>query len=100
MSKTFALVTCNLAGWHIYRGNAPAGIGADYFADARLVLEPENPVDPNAVLFMRGNIKLGYVPASIAPLVSTLMRNGYTLTPRCVEVAGGKVVFELLMPSL
>jgi len=39
-----------------------------------LVCEPQNRYDPNAVVVCLGNVKLGYVPAELAPGVSALLR--------------------------
>lgn len=109
MSKTFAIVSCNLAGWHVYKRafETETGIPTNSetvatFRGTHLVPEPNNAVDPNAILFMNDGRKLGYVPASIAPLVKSLLDNGYSLTPRCVSVSVSRrdVFFELLLPSL
>ncbi len=41
----------------------------------RLVAEPGNPVDPNAVLILSArDVPLGYVPAERAPLIARLLK--------------------------
>ena len=105
--SNFGLVACNLAGWHIYKrafevaaGIVPNSETLATFDGVYLKPEPDNIVDPNAVLFMLRGVKLGYVPAKLAPLVKTLLDNGYVLTPRCVDVTQtGVVYFELWMKS-
>lgn len=106
MRKTFVIVSFALAGWRFYQKDFETAHGADVqapadFTGAYLEREPKNPKDPDAVLVLIGaGLKLGYVPARIAPLISNLLKHGYDLTLRCIDVTPTEVYFEVAMPSL
>lgn len=43
----------------------------------KLVAEPDNPYDPNAVAVMYGQTKIGYVPSSLNDVISQLLFFGH-----------------------
>lgn len=49
----------------------------------RLVAEPKNRHDPNAVAIYRKDLKLGYVPRASNALVAQLLRFGHTDVLEC-----------------
>jgi hypothetical protein len=55
-----------------YRPEALADVSFDPGRRLRLVAEPENPHDPNAVAIWNeaGTVQVGYVPAEVAPELS------------------------------
>ena len=45
----------------------------------RLVAEPHNPADPNAVAIYRKDVKLGYIPREQNDLAAQLLRFGHRI---------------------
>ncbi len=101
--KRFVLLAVRVAG-------APRHMKLDQLSATQhgdsleLEREPENMFDPNAVRVhdIAAGLLCGYIPATLAPMVSALLANGYDL--RCtvdyIDSAAHTLVVSLTLPML
>lgn len=61
----------------------PEALGIDEYD---LVMEPDNPSDPNAVRVEINGIKFGYIPKEQAQEISPLLKAGQSLSAKFVSV--------------
>ena len=74
---TRQLFTCNVAGFsHWYGAEVFEKLGPG--TPLRLVVQPDNPYDPNAVEVYFHDVKIGYVPKAYNEEISLLMYYGHS----------------------
>lgn len=77
---------CHVAGVS-FRASALKDKRFAHSSPIKLIAEPDNPHDPNAVGVWdaRGDIQLGYIPATLSAEVARLMRGGTTLVGQVIR---------------
>lgn len=79
-----------IAGAKFYPGAEDALAAMEPETDLRLVREPGNTYDPNAIEVYHGEIKLGHLPRDLAATVAPEMDAGTEV--RCLRTQGRSLV--------
>lgn len=78
--KTFVLLHTTLAGAKHHLNPATWAKLLPHGTPLDLEFEPENEFDKNAIRLMLGSrIKAGYIPATLAPMIGALLKNGHSV---------------------
>ena len=74
--RSRTLFDCHIAGFTYYDGLDVIG-QLKLGAPVSLIMEPENPYDPDAIAIYFGKAKLGYIPKGKNALISNLLYFGH-----------------------